>query len=50
MITIELLKNHSAKFQIITELASKLIAQQFPEFSHLTIKPVECSGHCKLEV
>jgi hypothetical protein len=31
--------------EITPSLATKLIAEQFPEFSHLEIKPVEIDGH-----
>ncbi|PFM63730.1 acetyltransferase [Bacillus cereus] len=30
---------------INTELAKRLVQEQFPEWAHLEIKPVKCSGH-----
>ncbi len=33
------------KPQITAVLAAKLVAEQFPEFAHLEIKPVEIDGH-----
>ena len=37
--------NNLEVFPITPELARKLIAEQFPEFSHLAIKSVEKQGH-----
>ncbi|MDA1570619.1 acetyltransferase, partial [Bacillus cereus] len=31
--------------QIDTGLVKRLIGEQFPEWAHLEVKPVKCSGH-----
>jgi aminoglycoside phosphotransferase (APT) family kinase protein len=45
VVTVQHMDNASENLIITPELVKKLIADQFPEFSHLTIKSVEISGH-----